>query len=148
MVCHWGEPIEKDMHNPFWDFDDAAESFVCGRNAKVTFCDNEFYRCAHYNSSAGRINNPDMGGWMHNRLTSLKIEPYDEVNHPAANLFNYRDCAGEQAAFEYEGQEGRTEYTSSDLEEAGLPRDSISSVQVPSGYVLELYADDGARGQI
>ena len=87
-----------------------------------------------------------MGGWMHNRLTSLKIEPYDEVNHPAANLFNYRDCAGEQAAFEYEGQEGRTEYTSSDLEDAGLPRDSISSVQVPSGYVLEIYADDSARG--
>lgn len=67
----------------------------------MTFCDNEYYRCAHYNSSAGRINNPDMGGWMNNKLSTLKIEPYDETRRPAANLYNYRDCAGEQAAFEY-----------------------------------------------
>ena len=101
MVCHWGEPIEKELYDPFWNFNDNAESFVCGRNAKVTFCDNEFWRCAHWNSSAGRVNNPDMGGWMNNKLTSLKIEPYDEATRPAANLYNYRDCAGEQAAFEY-----------------------------------------------
>ena len=146
MFCHWGESIDKDMHNPFWNFDDDAESFVCGRNTKVTFCDNEIYRCDHTNSSAGRVNNPDMGHWMNNKVTSLTIEPYNEAAHPAANLFNYRDCAGEQAAFEYMGQEGRTEYTRWDLEDGGLPGDSISSVRVPGGYVLELYADDGARG--
>ena len=83
---------------------------------------------------------------MNNKVTSLTIEPYNEAAHPAANLFNFRDCAGEQAAFEYMGQEGRTEYTRWDLEDGGLPGDSISSVRVPGGYVLELYADDGARG--
>ena len=145
-ICHWGEPVERELYDPIYNFNDVAESFVCGKNTKVTFCDNEFYRCNHINSSSGRINNPDMGQWMNNKLSTLKIEPYDVVHRPAANLYNYRDCAGEQAAFEYLGQEGRTEYTSNDLKDAGLPGDSVSSVRVPRGYVLEVYADDGARG--
>ena len=42
--------------------------------------------------------------------------------------------------------EQRTYMNKADLEYAGLPNDSASSVMVPAGYTLYLYNNDGQTG--
>jgi hypothetical protein len=145
-VCHYGEEKYDELWRDPWDFNNMTQSFVCGKNVKITFCDNLEHTCDHKNSSAGRVDNPDIGDFMRGKMSSLKIEPYDRRHYGAANLFEHWNCNGKQAAFEYRGSGGHTKYTLYDMEHAGLPDDTLSSVMVPLGYVLEVYRDDGNRG--
>jgi hypothetical protein len=90
-------------------------------------CDNEMWRCAHKNASSGQVRNPDIGDWMDDKLTSIKIEPYNHTVNGAANIFNAYDCAGMVATFWNKNTSG-TAWTEWDMEHWGLPKDTASSI--------------------
>jgi len=144
-VCHYGVAKYEALYESPWNFNDRTQSFSCGKNVKLSMCNHRWDECDTRGSSSGRVKNADIGGLLENKLSSVKIEPYDMKGHGAVNLFRSQHCAGVQASFEYTGSEGNTVYTTWDLAQAGAGDDMISSVQVPSGYVLELYKLDGAR---
>ena len=83
---------------------------------------------------------------MNDKLTSMRIEPYDHRNHGAVNVFSDSGCAGYAAAFEFEGGNGGTGFTEIDMMREGIPRNSASSVMVPMGYYVDIWSDDGLRG--
>ena len=127
-VCHYGEQRYDELWRDPWDFNNMTRSFVCGKNVKITYCDNLEHTCDHKNSSAGRVDNPDIGDFMRGKMSSLKIEPYNRRHHGAANLFEHWNCNGKQAAYEYKGYGGHTKYTNWDMEHAGIPDNTVSSV--------------------
>ena len=112
---------------------------------EVTFANNEWWRSNRWNSTSGRVRNPDIGGYMNDKLTSMRIEPYDHRNHGAVNVFSDSNCAGYAGAFEFEGGDG-TGFTETDMMREGIPKNSASSVMVPLGYYVEIWSEDGLRG--
>ena len=97
-------------------------------------------------SMSGRITNVDLGDTMDNKLSSLRIEPYDNRQHGAATVFSKYDCRGRTSSFEFTGLETKTKYFTKDLNDLGIEDESVSSVMVPRGYVVELYENDGQGG--
>ena len=73
-------------------------------------CDNESWRCAHQTSARSRINNPDIGVTMNDRLTSVTLAPYNVREHGAVTLFDQDGCMGDSAAFAFIGNEEKTVY--------------------------------------
>ena len=128
------------------NFNDTAGSYSCGRNVKVTFANNEWWRSNRWNSTSGRVRNPDIGGYMNDKVTSMWMEPYDHRNLGAVNVFSGANCAGYAASFRFEGGNEGTGYTETDMMREGIPRNSASSVMVPLGYYVDIWSDDGLRG--
>jgi len=93
-VCHNGSAVTNHLYDGPWDFNDKASSYTCGRDTIFTMCDNEMWRCKHKNISSGLVRNPNIGEWMEDKLTSIKIEPYNHKNNGGANIFEDYYCAG------------------------------------------------------
>lgn len=144
-VCHDGHTKFIDLSS-WWN--DRAESYVCGRDITVEWCDNDWSNCHNRGSSSGRINNPNIGNYLGNGLTTVKVSPYDSRNHGAANLFSDYNCEGRAAAFAHLGLESKTKYNTGDLEFMGIHDNSLSSVRVAAGYALELYRDNSQANLI
>ena len=110
----------------------------------LTMCDRDMWECNHKNISSGFVRNPYIGDWMEDKLTSIKIEPY---NHWAggANLYEGEYCDNKFATFWRWDQDGEA-YTAWDMEQQGMPQTAASSIQVPGGFVVDLYDIDGLRG--
>ena len=145
QVCHNGQ---NEVINLSGMFDDQAESYNCGKNMFITFCDDQWGHCHHKASSAGRVSNPDIGANFANRLTSVEVRPYDVVNHGAANLFADWDCSGHSAAFMHNSGESKSKYNAADLDAWGVGRDKVSTVALPRGYAVELWEHDGQGGNV
>ena len=103
-LCHDGvNKFTADLNSSTYKFNDMAGSWACGSNVSFTMCDNEQGACDHKGSASGRINNPNIGPFMSDKLTSVTLAPYNIKTRGAVTIFEYDGCTGNSAAFAYLG---------------------------------------------
>ena len=141
-VCHDGTRTEIDLSS--LGFNNKTSSYVCGKNVWFNFCNDGIgSNCtgpARGNSGAGHILNYAIR-YLDNAASSVTLGPYDPREIGAVTLFEDYDCSGASARFYWdpEGEMNGTHYNYEDMLYAGLRNDSMNSLMVPKGYIVELY---------
>ena len=130
-----------------WDmrdygFNDKAGSWYCGKSVAYDFCDDPATSsCLYGNGESGA------GTWKsyrigHNdELTYLHMVPYDVSKLGAVTLYEHPDCTGTQGRY-YAPETGDhpNEYDNDEMKMRNLCNDCVTSVLVPYGYSVELFA--------
>ena len=122
------------------DFGDKASSWWCGKSVAYDFCLNGDTSCEM--SGAGNARSPDMG--YGDRLDVVKLRYYDAAERGAVTVFVHGDCKGTFGRFEVPAAEEQTAWINYDAIWDRVHRSSqLSSVLVPYGYSLKMWAEDG-----
>ena len=122
-------------------------SYYCGKNVWYNFCKGTGGNCtgSSLSSGAGHTKNYRLDGQSFNdNVESVKLGPYDGNVMGAITLFANWDCRGSSARVYWNPEDADGgQYILDDLEEAGLEDNTVSSIQVPRGYVAILFRHDG-----
>lgn len=146
-ICHDGSHPLAVNHLDAYNFVDEAESVTCGKNVRLNMCDRGGMEgCTTRASQYGRIENPDLGSRMSNRLVSVSLKPYTPRTYGAVTLFDLRGCSGQSASFPFLREEGRTVYQNGDLDWRGIGTNQAASIMVPRGYIADLYTGANLTG--
>ena len=125
-----------------YDFNDKLSSWSCGKKVSYIFCKDTDPECNHDDreSGAGTMVNKEMKhqDWA----TTLVLENYSPFTLGAVTLFNWSDCKGQSAAFAVKELKTKRYWTRKNMETSSMYNDDISSLMVPFGMTVELYADD------
>ena len=141
-ICHDGTRTEIAMSDIGWD--NRTSSYVCGKNVWYDFCnDGVGSNCTGYgrsNSGAGHVYNYAVR-YHNNNMSSAVLGPYDAREIGAVTVFEDDNCSGASARFYWDPDSGvnGTFYNMEDMMYAGLRNDSMHSMVVPKGYLVELY---------
>lgn len=147
QICHDGShPLTVNLGA--YGFAGEAESVTCGKNVRLNMCDAaSMDACSTRASQYGRIENPDLGWRISNRVVTVSLKPYTPRTYGAVTLFDLRGCSGQSASFPYLREEGRTVYQNGDLDWRGIGTNQAASIMVPRGYVADLYTGANLSGQ-
>ena len=122
------------------DFSNKASSWWCGKSVAYDFCLNGEEDCKL--SGAGNGRSPAMG--KGDRLDVVKMRYYDAAERGAVTVFVDGDCKGTHGRFEVPAAEAQTAWITYDAIWERVVRESqISSVLIPYGYSLKMWAKDG-----
>ena len=147
QICHDGShPLTVNLGA--YNFAGEAESVTCGKNVRLNMCDAaSLDGCSTRASQYGRIENPDLGWRISNRVVTVSLKPYTPRTYGAVTLFDQRGCSGQSSSFPYLREEGRTVYQNGDLDWRGIGTNQAASIMVPRGYVADLYTGANLSGQ-
>ena len=86
--------------------------------------------------------------YYNDHASSVVLGPYDPREVGAITIFEDHDCSGASARFYWDPDSGMngTFYNMEDMMYAGLRDNSMHSVMVPKGYLVELYQHPGFYG--
>lgn len=124
-----------------YDFNDTTSSYLCGANVAFDFChdpesSNNCTQGGGHHGAGAR--SPFMG--HDDRLTFLKMWPYDASLKGAVTFFEHPDCKGDAGiAWASDDVEGFAYYNKDDLWNNGVHIDGISALMVPLGYAVDMY---------
>ena len=128
-------------------------SFYCGKNIWWNMCKDWNGECdksrVKIMSGAGFVRNYKLNSEGYNdEISRILIGPYDAATLGAINIYRNVDCRGPSARVYWnpEDPEGG-QYNKSDLARMGYDAASGSSIQVPKGYMANLYINDGLNGE-
>jgi len=150
-ICHDGSRTEILMSSIDWD--NRTSSYVCGKNVWFDFCNDGIgSNCTganRFNSGAGHILNYAIRH-LDNAMSSAILGPYDPRDIGAVTIFEDGDCSGASARFYWDpdNEMNGTHYNNEDMMYAGLRNDSMHSLMVPKGYLVELYEHAGFNGRM
>ena len=150
QICHTGSRTEINIHDLGWG--DRTSSYICGKNVWYDFCnDGAGSNCSgadRSNSGAGYVRNYAIRH-LDNRLSHAVLGPYDAREIGAVTLFEDGDCSGASGRFYWDPESSLsgTFYNQEDLHYGGLRNNSMHSLVVPKGYIVELYDGHGFYGR-
>ena len=148
-ICHDGTRTEISMSSIDWE--NRTSSYVCGRNVWYDFCNDDVgSNCTGYgrvNSGAGHVFNYAVR-YHNDAMSSAILGPYDASDIGAVTVFEDGDCSGASGRFYWDPDSGEngTFYNTEDMMYAGLRDNSMHSIVVPKGYLVELYGEPGFYG--
>ena len=144
--CHNGGETQYNLDD--YGFGDKDASWYCGKTVAYDMCRNyvgDDCRYDHGMSGAGAARNGDSG--YHDRMTSIRLRPYDPISHGAVTVFKWGDCHDVSARlYSNENPNYSADYNKEAIWENNMPKDDIDSVYVPFGYQVEFYDQDGFWG--
>ncbi len=131
--------------------DNSLASMQIPAGLSVTVYEHDFQRGA---SAAADVDTPCLDGSRYaNTVSSVVVKVVDEalVQRSVVATQRTQAAAGVQlfASCDYSGRSitlKAGEYMAADLERAGLPDNTLSSIQVPAGYAITIFENDFMRG--
>jgi len=144
--CHSGARTAINLHETGWG--DSMDSWFCGKNVWYDFCHNGVNdRCdSDYRkyAGAGHMKNRKIRE-NSNRTSTLILGPYDPRQIGAVTLFEDGGCSGNSGRFYWDPESGPsgTFYNEEDIIYGGLSNNTMSSMAVPAGYIVEVYNGHG-----
>ena len=133
---------------PRWN--DAVQSWWCGKNIKYEFCANVGGDCSGDLgvSGAGNLRTSSMGSsGIPNTLDKIKLQYYDPLEIGAVTIFDAYHCQGMNGRFDATADPKETAYYDwDDMQKRHIINDTVSSVAIPQGYTVKLYTAIGFTG--
>ena len=121
------QPSEFSIYKDYMDND--AEAIWCGKKVRYQLCTGDLdATCEGYKrtaSGAGGVKNRRIGYHLKDKVTSVRLWPYDPLEEAAVTLFSQM-CWGYSGVF-FGGSalNERISYTQADIEKAGLNANTV-----------------------
>ena len=129
------------------------DSWFCGKNVWYDFChDGVNDRCDGDRkgyAGAGHMKNRRIREYS-NQTSTLVLGPYNPREIGAVTLFEDPNCSGMSGRFYWDPDSNAsgTFYNEEDIIYGGLSNNTMDSMAVPAGYIVEVYDGHGFDGDM
>ena len=134
-------------YNP-GSFGNVISSFECGKNVRFEFHNHNSPSTGYeIVSGAGHVRSSRLEHWMEDRVTLIKMSYYDKWTQGSATVWGWLNCEDIGAELPAPSEVGSSYfYTANDAWSRGMKAGEMESYQLPWGYELVLYDEDGLTG--